>query len=126
MTISDFIRTSCARFAIAPTRIKKTSHLRPGGSKWLWGKIREEIEIWRLSGCEGAFKPLNPRSMYVKEIINGTHLHEGEAMDVMTDFLSREGPKVDRLTKKVKGTWTRQNRGNVSGSEPDTDDESVE
>lgn len=126
MTMSEYVRTACALFAVAaPARIKKPSALRPGGSKWLWARVREELSLWEKAGCEGKFQPLHPMNLYVKEITNkktGTHLNSGEAEDLVRDFLYRESSKIDRLVATAKKHWTRQNRGRTT-SDSDTDDQ---
>ncbi len=121
MTISDFVRTACARFSVAPTRIKKPSAHRPGGVEWLWTKVHEELELWKQGGCEGKFRALREVNGYLKEITKGTHLTAGEAEDAIRDFLYRHGKKVDKLAKKVLDHWTRQNKGRV---DPNADDQS--
>jgi hypothetical protein len=127
-TFAQFVRDAAIVALVTPPRVKKASNLRPGGSKWLWARIHEEVEMWKMSGCEGEFKPLHPLSLYVKEITKGTHLNEDEAADCVKEFLYREEVKLGRLVKKTRDHWLRQNRGRVDSetSTSDDQDESID
>lgn len=113
-TVSAFVRDACARMLTQPdTKPAAGKGSRPGGTRWLFQKIKEEISLWEEADCPGTFVPFKQAGTYIREITATSKLNEVEAFSVIRSFVKKNQKKLDKLASDTKKRWTRQNLGRV-------------
>jgi rRNA-processing protein FCF1 len=86
---------------------------KPGSSKWLWDRLREEVKFWVDSGMKNDFVPLGAREAYLREIQKNTSLNQGEADHVIRDFLRRNRDEIADYVHKHSKRYLLSTQGRI-------------